>query len=330
MGFYQGRKVLVAGGTGLIGTPLTQMLLDQGAEVRVASLDPPERANPNSEFLQLDLYSPENCQKACEGMDLVLNLMCFKGTIQNIKGNSVDFIRHTIIPNSNLIKAAHDKGAERYLFTSTLGVYGRAHTYNEEDVLDDENRLKNPPHFYAFAGYPKILSELETRAYLEQFKWEDISVVRPASTYGPNDNFDPRNAMVIPTLVKRVMEGENPLPVWGDGSEVRDFVHANDVARGMLVVLEKSPGPYHPVNLGGGKEYTVKDLVETIVKCAPNPPEVHWQTEKQTGDPRRFLNISRARALGWEPQIPLEQGIREVLGWYAENRDNLKLTDVLL
>jgi GDP-L-fucose synthase len=259
----------------------------------------------------------------------VFNLMCFKGSIKTIREKPVNFMVYTILPSMQLTRAAHEQGIEKFLYTSTLGVYGPAQVWNEDDVLDENNVLLNPPKVYAFGAYPKLFGELEARAYNEQHGW-DISIVRPASVYGPGDNFDPGNAMVIASLTGQAMEGVNPLQVWGDGSEVRDFVHAEDVARGMMLVLEKSPGPYKPVNLGGGKETTIKELAETIARTTPNKPKIDWDTTKPTGDKRRFLDISRARSLGWEPQISLEQGIEDLVTWYGQNRDKIKRKDDLL
>ena len=108
------------------------------------------------------------------------------------------------------------------------------------------------------------MGELQADAYRIEYAWKDIEIVRPANVYGPYDNFDPKNAMVIPSLIRRAMSGEDPLVVWGDGSAIRDFIFARDVARGMLLVMEKAPGL--PINLGSGTGVDIKTIVEIIVK----------------------------------------------------------------
>ena len=123
--------------------------------------------------------------------------------------------------------------------------------------------------------------------------------------------------MVIPSLIKRAMDGEDPLIVWGDGSAVRDFIHAKDVACGMLLAMEK--GVRQPINLGSGIGISIKRIVEIIVDNMRNKPKVIWDTSKPSGDKKRLMDISRARAIGFEPQISIEDGIKEVVGWYKQN-----------
>jgi len=163
------------------------------------------------------------------------------------------------------------------------------------------------------------MGELQAEAYAIEYGWDKIAIVRPANVYGPYDNFDPANAMVIPSLVKRALDGENPLVVWGDGSPVRDFIYAKDVAKGMLVALEKCPG--YPINLGSGVGYSIKQIVEVIVNNMEKKPEVVWDTTKPAGDKKRLMDISRAKGLGWQPEISIEEGIKEVMQWYKDNKD---------
>ena len=132
------------------------------------------------------------------------------------------------------MEAARRCGVDRFLYTSSIGVYSPSEIFHEDDVW---NTFPSPND--RFAGWAKRMGELQAEAYAIEYGWERISIVRPANVYGPFDNFDPGSAMVIPSLINRATSGENPLLVWGDGSQIRDFVHADDVARGMLVVVEK-------------------------------------------------------------------------------------------
>ncbi|MBI2098118.1 MAG: NAD-dependent epimerase/dehydratase family protein [Candidatus Wildermuthbacteria bacterium] len=314
MDFYKDKTILVTGGTGLIGRPLVEMLIAAGAKVRIASLDDPSRAHPQAEFMRVDLTDMNNCLKACEGMDMVFHLAGIKGSPKMTREKPASFFVPTILFNTNMMEAARRSGAERYLFTSTVGVYGPAEVFYEDDVWKTF-----PSENDKFAGWAKRMGELQAEAYAIEYGWDKIAIVRPANVYGPYDNFDPANAMVIPSLVKRAMDGENPLVVWGDGSPVRDFIYAKDVAKGMLVALEKCPG--HPINLGSGVGYSIKEIVEVIVNNMEKKPEVVWDTTKPAGDKKRLMDISRAKALGWQPAIFIEEGIKEVMQWYKENKD---------
>lgn len=311
---YNGKKVLVTGGTGLIGIPLVDMLIENGARVRIASLDDPSRAHPEAEFFNIDLTKYENCLKACDGMDIVFHLAGIKGSPAMTMEKPASFFVPTILFNTNMMEAARSRGVKKYLFTSTIGVYSPAEVFHEDDVWKTF-----PSKNDRFAGWAKRMGELQSEAYKIEYGWENISIVRPANVYGPYDNFDPDNAMVIPSIIKRALDGENPLTIWGDGSAIRDFIHARDVAKGMMFVLEK--GYQEPVNLGSGTGVSIKEIVELIVDNMENRPEIVWDTSKPSGDRKRLMDMSRAEALGFKPVISIKEGIKEVMRWYLENKN---------
>ena len=314
MSFYKNKKVLVTGGTGLIGRPLVELLIKRGANVRIASLDDPSRAHPKAEFEQVNLMRFENCMKVCTGRNFVFHLAGIKGSPAMTMKKPASFFVPTISFNTNMMEAARQCGVNRYLYTSTIGVYAPAEVFYEDDVWKTF-----PSKNDKFAGWAKRMGELQAEAYKIEYGWDKIAIVRPANVYGPYDNFDPNNAMVIPSLIKRALDGENPLTVWGDGSPIRDFIHAKDVARGMLLALEKGVG--QPINLGSGTGVRIKEIVEIIVNNMKIKPKVVWDTSKPSGDKKRLMDISRAKAIGFQPMISIEGGIKEVMDWYQKNKD---------
>ena len=315
MNIYKDKKILVTGGTGLIGRPLVEMLIEAGAKVRIASLDDPSRAHPAAEFRRADLTQFDNCLEVCEGMDFVFNLVGIKGSPVMAAKKPASFFVPIILFNTNMMEAARRRGVARYLYTSTVGVYSPAEIFYEDDVWKTF-----PSENDKFAGWAKRMGELQAEAYKIEYGWDKIAIVRPANVYGPYDNFDPANAMVIPSLIKRALDGENPFVVWGDGSAVRDFIHARDVARGMMLALEKGLG--QPINLGSGEGVSIKKLVEIVVSNMKTKPEVVWDTSKPAGDKKRLMDITRAKTLlGFEPAVSIEDGIKEVMEWYEENKD---------
>lgn len=311
---YKGEKVLVTGGTGLIGRPLVKMLIQRGAKVRIASLDDPSRAHPQAEFKQVNLLRFENCLEVCKGMDYIFHLAGIKGSPAMTLKKPASFFIPLLLMNTNMMEAARQCGAKRYLYTSTIGVYAPCEVFYEDDVWKTF-----PSENDKFAGWAKRMGELQAEAYKIEYGWNDIAIVRPANVYGPYDNFDPDNAMVIPSLIKRALDGENPLAVWGDGSAIRDFIHARDVAKGMLLVMEKMPG--QPINIGSGVGVSIKEIVEIIVSNMKIKLEVVWDTSKPSGDRKRVMDISRAKAIGFEPTISIKDGIEETMEWYLKNRD---------
>jgi len=313
---FEGKKVLVAGGTGMIGRQLVDLLIQAGARVRIASLDDASRAHAEAEFIQADLMLFENCAAVCEGMEFVFNLLGVKGSPAVARAKPATFFVPTIILDTNLMEAAWQARVDGFLFTSSIAVYAPSETLHEEDVWKTF-----PSENDRFPGWAKRMGELQAETYRIQYGWERICIVRPSNVYGPYDNFELENSMVVPSLIKRTIEGENPLMVWGDGSAERDFIHARDVARGMILAAEQMPG--EPINLGSGVGVSIRRLVEIIVGNLEKAPEVQWDIAKPTGDKRRVMGISRARAIGFEPSVSLEQGIREVMAWYRERKDRL-------
>jgi len=316
MSFFKGKKILVTGGTGLIGRPLVEMLTSQGAKVMVVSLDDPSRAPKEVKFIRSDLREFSNCLKMCKDKDIVFHLAGIKGSPLTAKKQPASYFVPTITFNTNMMEAARRQKVSRYLYTSTIGVYAPAEVFHEDDVWKTF-----PSENDRFAGWAKRMGELQAESYKIEYGWDKVSIVRPANVYGPFDNFDPKTGMVIPSLIHRAISGENPLVVWGDGSPVRDFIHAKDVARGMIMAVEK--GVNVPINLGSGTGVTIKQLAETIAKLVPGGPiKIVWDKTKPKGDKKRLMDMTRAKKLlGFEPIVSLEEGIKETIDWYIKNKD---------
>ncbi len=312
MEFYKDKKVLVTGGTGLIGRPLLDLLVQANAKVTCVSLDKPQDLDKNINFIKADLRNLDNCIKICKGQDLVFNLVGVKGSPKMCKEKPASFYVPTIMFSINMMEAARQAKVERYMFTSSIGVYQPAEIFNEDDVWStfpsDNDRIP---------GWAKRVGELQAEAYEIQYQWDKISIVRPANVYGPYDNFDPENAMVIPSLINRASSGERPLTVWGDGSPIRDFIYSKDVALGMMKVMES--GYNKPINLGSGTGVTIKEIAEAIANLMPDKCEIIWDTSKPSGDVKRLMNTQRAESLGIYAKTSLNQGIKETVDWYNAN-----------
>jgi GDP-L-fucose synthase len=307
------RKVLVTGGTGMIGRQLVDLLLQRGAIVRVASLDDPINLPDGVEFMKADLTDFTLCLEVCEGMDYVFNLVGVKGSPKMCQEKPASFMVPMLMFNTNMMEAARRCDVKWYLYTSTVGVYEPAEILREDDVW---KTFPSPND--RFAGWAKRIGELQAEAYSIQYGWDKVSIVRPANVYGPFDNFDPESAMVIPSLIRKAYEND-VLSVWGDGSPVRDFIHARDVARGMLYAVEY--GITDPVNLGSGEGYSIKEIAEIIAKRFSK--EISWDASKPQGDAKRILSMERITTHGFEVNTPLEFGIDETIDWFLENKDTV-------
>ena len=192
----------------MVGRELVQLLQKEGAVVRVVSLDNPERAPQGVEYLKLDLTDIRNCTTACEGMEYVFNLTGVKGSPITAKERAATYFELSVLMSVNILRAARLSHVKRYLYTSSVGVYAPAPVFYEDDVFKtfpSENDWGN--------GWGKRVGELQVQAYKKEIAADNICVVRPANVYGPYDAFDP-NCMVVPALIRRACEGENPMTVW--------------------------------------------------------------------------------------------------------------------
>ncbi|MTV49685.1 NAD-dependent epimerase/dehydratase family protein [Heliobacillus mobilis] len=320
---YRGKKVLVAGGTGTIGIPLVKKLLELGADVSVASLDSPEYARTvlgrDVQFIRADLTDFNECLRVNDRQEYVFNLVGIKGSVGIGETKVASYFVNMLWFQTNLMEAAFRSGVQRFLFVSSICGYPQSDFHEEGNMW---NGL--PKQNDRFPGIAKRVGEVQGETYLHQYGWDAVRIVRPGNVYGPFDDFNPATAQVIPALIRRMIDGENPVRVWGDGSAVRDFIFSEEVAHWLLVALEKAP-PCVPINLGSGKGTTIRQVAETIAASLPAPPQIEWDLSKPVGDPVRLLSVERAKQLlGFEPMVSLEEGIGRTIDWYQANQSLIK------
>lgn len=312
--FFSGKSCLVTGGTGLIGREIVSHLLRLDCTVTVVSLDKID-LGPRVTHVIGDLTDLSFCLECIRAIDFVFHVAGIKGSIDVTKSRPADFFVPLLMFNTNVLEAARRNGVKRLVYTSSIGAYTSA-----EQFLETENRDGPPMDMYP--GWAKRMAELQIAAYREQYGL-DWSIVRPCNVYGPGDNFDPNNAMVIPSLMMRIHRGEKPVSVWGDGSAVRDFAFSRDVAMGTIQALYYGTrGDF--VNLGSGVGYTVRELVETLREFIDF--EYEFDVTRPSGFPRRVMDISRAREwIHYDPTTSLRQGLEETWKWFNCNQAEYKL-----
>ena len=309
---FKNQNVLVTGGAGMIGRELVEMLLDKGANVFVADLKQPEDMKDKVSFVKVDLREFTSCLEICEGMDYVFNLVGIKCSPRVCIEEPAKIMGPMMQFNTNMLEAAMHHNVKWYLYTSTVGVYQPAEVLKEDDVWSTQ-----PSKNDWFGGWAKRMGELQCLAYQKQYGEGKCSIVRPANVYGPHDNFDLDSAMVVPSLIRKAFSNST-LQVWGDGSAIRDFIHARDVARGMIFAVENKIT--EPINLGSGDEISIKRIAEAVATVAD--VEIDWDTSKPTGDPRRVFDMTRTKSYGFEPEISIEEGIKETIEWYLDNKES--------
>lgn len=312
---FENQKVLVTGGSGMIGRSLVNLLLTRGAIVTIADLTKPVDLPDGVEFAQVDLRFFDNCLDICKGKDYIFHLAGVKGSPKMCIEQPVDFMVPMLQFNTNMTQAAFESNVKWYLYTSSVGVYSPAEVFYEESVWDT---FPSPNDKYA--GWAKRIGELQTETYSKQYGWDRISIVRPANVYGPYDNFNPNNAMVVPSLIRKAQESDI-LEVFGDGSPIRDFIHADDVAKGMLHVVENKIT--EPINLGSGGGYSIKNLVDLVLKYSGRDIPVKWLTDVPSGDMKRLMSTDKMKKYGLDITVSLEEGIKSTTNWFLNNKEIL-------
>jgi GDP-L-fucose synthase len=316
MSRLKNKNVLVTGATGMVGIQLVNLLIAEGANVTGVSIDiVSDTAALFADRIHLisgDLRSFELCLDVTKNKDFVFHVAGIKGSPKVALKRPNTFFYNTSTFNLNIIEASRRNLVPEFLYTSSIGVYSPAEIFNEDDVWKTF-----PSDNDWYAGWAKRMGELQIEAARLEHNWSQTYIVRPANIYGPWDNFDPENAMVIPSLIARAMSGENPLKVWGGGDAVRDFIHAKDVARAMMHVVENRVN--HPVNVGSGIGISISEVANEISKGFDNL-KIVWDSTKPTGDKIRVMNTEKIKATGFRNEVSLNEGIKSTIEWFKKYR----------
>ena len=309
--FFFKKKVLVTGGTGLIGRFIVNKLVNFGAKVTVVSLDN-LNINKKAKHIKGDLTNFEFCKRITRKIDYAFHVSGIKGSVKVTIEKPASFFVPLIMMNTNFLEACRLNNVNRLVYTSSIGAYSSREIFHE--TQDDINK----PPMDMFPGWAKRMAEMQVQAYKKQYNLKNFFIVRPCNVYGPGDNFDPKNAMVIPTLMNRIYKKENPVTIWGDGSAVRDFAYAGDVADGIILTIIKGTGKLNFLNLGSGNGYTIKKLVKTLSEIVKF--NYKFDKTKNSGFPKRIMSVKNAKKiLGYEPEFSLKKGLKETWDWYIKN-----------
>ncbi len=320
MDFWQNKKVLVTGGAGFIGSHLVEELVKRGSGVRVAdylnsnSSKNLKKVKSKIDFIEKDLRDLKNCLAVSKDQEIVLNLAAKVGGIEFNRKHPGTSLRDNIIIGFNMLEAARLNEVERFLVVSSACVYPR---YCTIPTPEEEGFKDTPEPTNAGYGWAKRMLEVQAQAYSQEFGIK-VAIIRPYNTYGPRDCFDFERSHVIPALIKRIFDGEDPLNVWGDGEQSRAFLHVEDLVKGMLKAIERYP-VCEPLNLGTAEEIKIKDLVKLIVRLSGKNPKILFDTSKPSGQPRRNCATVKAKEkIGFEAKINIEEGIKRTIEWYKD------------
>ena len=298
-------SILLAGFSGLAGSALYERLTKNFGSVVGVNTKVLDLTNRKLTFEYINDLKPE----------IVIDAAALSGGIKYNDSQPVEFISKNLQIQTNLMDASHSANVRKFIFLGSSCIYPKhcPQPIREEFLmtgnLEDTNRA------YAIAK----ISGLELiRAYRKQFGRKWISLM-PTNLYGPYDNFNVETGHVLPALINRfvsaVQNGQKTLTLWGSGMAKREFLHSRDLAAAVELSIEKYDSDLH-LNVGSGKESTIKELAEMIAKLSGFSGDILWDSTKPDGTPRKVLDSSRIEALGWHAQIDLEAGIRDTIKWF--------------
>ena len=306
---FSGKTAIVTGGTGLIGRQVVNILVDAGAIVKIISLDQ-NKVNKKAEHIIGDLADFAFCKQITQYTDFVFHIAGIKGSIKVTKEKPASFFVPLLMMNTNIIEASRINKVHKFVYTSSIGAYSSTEIFVE-------GKNEDRPPMDEFPGLAKRVAEQQILAYKIQYGLDNYSVVRLSNCFGPGDNFDPENAMVIPTLMQRIFNKEDPVVIWGDGSAIRDFAYSRDIAEGTILAMHHGTHSKY-VNLGSGVGYSIKELVDTLHSFIKFNHV--FDSTKPSGFLRRIMNIDLARStIGYNPTTTLQQGLKETWEWFIKN-----------
>jgi GDP-L-fucose synthase len=309
--FFKDRRIVVTGGAGFLGSYIIEGLQKRNCKnVLVPKIE------------DYNLVSLPDIVRMFDDMkpDVVIHLAAVVGGIGANRLHPGKFFYENLMMGVQLIEQARLRNIEKFVALGTVCAYPKFTPvpFKEDDIWNGYPEETNAPY-----GLAKKMLLAQSQAYRTEYGFNSIFLL-PVNLYGPRDNFNPDSSHVIPALIKKCFDAidasDDHIVCWGSGMVSREFIYAGDAAEGILLATEHYNGP-EPVNIGAGFEITIKDLVEKIVKLTGFKGEIRWDPSKPDGQPRRRLDVSRAKKLfGFEAKMPFDEGLKRTIDWYRENR----------
>ena len=317
---FAGKKVLVAGAAGFIGTNLALTLARRGARLRLSVHRSRLQASfKEAEIVTADLRQPADCARAVQGMDYVFLCAAHTSGAAVIRMTPLVHITPNVLINTLMLEAAYEAGVARFCFISSGAAYPPtgARPVREHEMFDAD-----PADVYFAAGWMKRYAEILCRTYAEKIASPMATVVvRPSNVYGPYDKFEFAVSHVTAALIRRAVERHDPLEAWGTGDDVRDLIYVDDFIEGVLLAFA-TERPFLAVNICAGTGHTVRQILKTILEVdGYEGADVRYDPTRPSTIPIRLMDDGLARTeLGFEARVPLAEGLRRTIDWYRRQK----------
>jgi GDP-L-fucose synthase len=306
-----GMRIVVTGGSGFLGRHLMHALDAHGYRDAIGlGSDEFDLVHESEVARMFEMLRPAG----------IIHLAAVVGGIGANRAHPGSFFYQNLMMGSLLMEHARRAGVRRFLSVGTICSYPKITPvpFREEDLWNGYPEETNAPY-----GLAKKMLLVQSAAYRQEYGFDATNVLS-VNLYGPGDNFDPASSHVIPALVRKCVEavesGAREIEVWGTGKATREFLYVEDAAEGIVRSFERLEGS-EPVNLGAGREISIRDLVATIARLCGFTGQITWDASKPDGQPRRCLDTSRAKQLlGWEASTPFEDGLRRTIAWFRAQR----------
>ena len=322
---FEGKRVLVTGGAGFLGTNLALKLASLGARLRLTvHRKPLQLTFPDAEVVEADLRRPEDCARAVEDVDVVFICSAQTSGAGVIRTTPLVHVTPNVLINSLLLDAAYQARVKKVCFLSSGAAYPGT---GARPVTEAEMFNGDPEEVYFPAGWMKRYAEILCRTYAEKISPAmPTVVVRPSNVYGPHDKFDFAVSHVTAALVRRVAERQTPLEVWGTGDDIRDLIYVDDFVDGTLAAVSTDL-PFLAVNICAGRGYGVRQILETLLDVDDfHEARVTFDASRPSTVPVRLMDNGLARSLlGFEAKTSLADGLKRTLAWYRKNQAGLQV-----
>lgn len=313
-------KVLVCGATGFLGSHITERLLADGYRVRATWHEQHPLFNlEKAAWMHADLCSRSDCARAVQGVDAVFMCAAVTSGAAVIVGNPLAHVTDNVVMNARILNAAYNAGVKRFVFISSSTVYPDT---GNRPTREGKAFRQHPHSKYWWVGHMKRYAEQLCQGYaLHLPRPMNTTIIRPSNVYGPGDKFDPHHSHMVAALIRKVVERQNPIEVWGTGEDIRDHIYVDDFVDGVMLAFNK--GERHlAVNIATGTGHSVKQVLETLL-CVDGyeSANVVYQPDKPTTILVRLVDVGLAkRLLGFEAKVSLEEGLRRTAEWYRKSR----------